>query len=140
MQMLITRKAEFSASHRCYNPGLSAGENHALYGESANSHGHGHNYVLEVTLAGSPDPVTGMIFDLKRLKEIINREIVDPMDHRYLNFEVKPFDTVVPTTENIAREMWNRLEPQLRFPNARLHSLRLYETDDLFVDYSGEGA
>ncbi|MEO8128381.1 MAG: 6-carboxytetrahydropterin synthase [Bryobacteraceae bacterium] len=137
MEMLITRKAEFSASHRCYNPQLSEAENHALYGESAESHGHGHNYVIEVTLAGHPDPVTGMIFDLKRLKEIIRREVVDPMDHRYLNHEVKPFDTVIPTPENIAREVWNRLEPQLRFQNAKLHAVRLYETDDLYVDYSG---
>ena len=138
--MLITRKAEFSASHRCYNPQLSEQDNRALYGEIAASHGHGHNYVIEVTLAGDPDPVTGMIFDLKRLKEIINREVVEPMDHRFLNHEVEPFNRVIPTPENIAREVWNRLEPQLRFPNAKLHTIRLYETDDLFVDYSGEAA
>src|SRR4051794_24860592 len=127
MEMLITRKAEFSASHRCYNPQLSESENRALYGESLDSHGHGHNYIVEVTLAGHPDPVTGMIFDLKRLKEIINREIIEPMDHRFLNHEVKPFDTVIPTPENIAREIWTRLEPQLRFSNAKLHTIRLQE-------------
>ena len=137
--MLISRKAEFSASHRCYNPALSDRENHELYGESAASHGHGHNYVLEVTIDGEPDPVTGMIFDLKRMKNIINREVIDPMDHRHLNYEVKPFDTVVPTPENIAREIWTRLEPQLRMPNAKLHRIRLFETEDLFVEYTGEG-
>jgi 6-pyruvoyltetrahydropterin/6-carboxytetrahydropterin synthase len=134
--MLITRKAEFSASHSCYNPQLSEAENRDLYGEPADSHGHGHNYVLEVTLEGEPDPVTGMVLDLKRMKDIINREVVDPMDHRFLNHEVPPFDKMVPTPENIAREIWRRLEGPFRLPNARLDRVRLYETEDLFVDYS----
>src|SRR5438270_6447399 len=100
--MLITRRVEFSASHVCRNPALTDEQNHALYGAAANPNGHGHNYILEVTLDGSPDPVTGMVFDLKELKEILNREIVEPMDHRFLNYEVKPFDRVVPTPENVA--------------------------------------
>jgi 6-pyruvoyltetrahydropterin/6-carboxytetrahydropterin synthase len=137
MEMLITRRAEFSASHRCYNTSLSADENRALYGERPDSHGHGHNYVVEVTMRGEVDPVTGMIFDLKRLKEVIQREVIDPMDHRFLNYEVKPFDTVIPTPENIAKEIWERLQPQLQLPNARLHAVRLYETDDLYVDFNG---
>ena len=135
--MLITRKAEFSASHRCYNPALSEERNLELYGESASSHGHGHNYILEVTIEGDPDPLTGMIYDLKAMKDIIQREVVDPMDHRHLNYEVKPFDQVIPTPENIVREIWNRLEPPLRLPNARLSTIRLYETDDLFVEFAG---
>lgn len=134
--MLISRKAEFSASHRCYNASLSEEENLALYGERAASHGHGHNYVLEVTIDGEPDPITGMIFDLKQLKDIINDEVVDRMDHRHLNYEVKPFDTVVPTPENVVKEIWKRLEPRLRMPNARLRRIRLSETDDLCVEYS----
>ena len=138
--MLITRKAEFSASHSCYNPQLSEAENRDLYGEPADSHGHGHNYVLEVTLGGEPDPVTGMVLDLKRMKDIINREVVDPMDHRFLNHEVPPFDKMVPTPENIAREIWRRLEGPFRLPNARLERVRLYETEDLFVDYSEDVA
>ena len=137
--MLITRKAEFSASHSCYNPALSEAQNLELYGERAGTHGHGHNYVLEVTLEGEADPVTGMIFDLKDLKQIVNEEVVEPMDHRSLNHEVPPFDRVIPTTENIAIEIWRRLDARLRFPNARLHSIRLYETEDVFVDYAGEG-
>jgi 6-pyruvoyltetrahydropterin/6-carboxytetrahydropterin synthase len=134
--MYITRKVEFSASHSCYNPRLSEAENRALYGEGAGSHGHGHNYVLEVTLEGEPDPVTGMVFDLKRLKDVINKEVVEPMDHRFLNREVPPFESVLPTPENLAREIWRRLEPPLRLPNARLSGVRLYETEDLFVEYS----
>jgi 6-pyruvoyltetrahydropterin/6-carboxytetrahydropterin synthase len=134
--MYITRKVEFSASHSCYNPRLSEAENRALYGEAADSHGHGHNYVLEVTLEGEPDPVTGMVFDLKRLKDVINKEVVEPMDHRFLNREVPPFDAVLPTPENLVREIWRRLEPPLRLPNAHLSGVRLYETEDLFVAYS----
>ena len=134
--MLITRKAEFSASHVCSQPSLSPEENRKVYGEAANPHGHGHNYVLEVTLDGEPDPVTGMVFDLKRLKEPIQRAVIEPMDHRFLNHEVPPFDHVVPTTENIAADIWNRLAPYFREGRARLHNVRLYETEDLFVDYS----
>jgi 6-pyruvoyltetrahydropterin/6-carboxytetrahydropterin synthase len=136
--MLLTRKAEFSASHVCRNPALGEDENRALYGANANPHGHGHNYVLEVTIEGDPDPVTGMVFDLRELKEIINAEVVDPMDHRFLNHEVPPFDQIVPTTENIAVEIWKRLHSRIELPNARLKNVRLYETADLYVDYGGE--
>jgi len=94
--------------------------------------------VLEVTLTGDPDPVTGMVFDLRQLKEILNREVVDPMDHRFLNKEVPPFDRVIPTTENLAVEIWKRIEPQIRGDGVRLHNVRLYETADLYVDYGGE--
>ena len=135
--MRITRRAEFSASHSCYNPRLSEDENRELYGESAGSHGHGHNYVFEVSIEGEPDPVTGMIVDLKLVKEIIQREVVEPMDHRHLNREVPPFDTVTPTAENLVREIWRRLEDGLRFGQARLDMIRLYETPDTYVDYSG---
>lgn len=137
--MLITRRVEFSASHVCSRPELSAGENAALYGPAANPHGHGHNYALEVTLEGEPDPGTGMVFDLKRLKDILNREVVEPMDHRFLNYEVPPFDRLVPTPENIAGEIWRRLQPHFPLEGPRLSNIRLYETDDLFVDYSGAG-
>jgi 6-pyruvoyltetrahydropterin/6-carboxytetrahydropterin synthase len=135
--MKITRRAEFSAAHSCANPAWSAEENRAVYGDAANPHGHGHNYTLEITMDGTPDPVTGMVMDLKRLKEIIEEEVVGPMDHRFLNLEVPPFNNVIPTTENIVLEIWRRLEPRLRLPSARLESVRLYETEDLFVEYSG---
>jgi 6-pyruvoyltetrahydropterin/6-carboxytetrahydropterin synthase len=136
--MLITRRAEFSASHVCSNPDLSHGDNQRLYGAAANPHGHGHNFTLEVTLEGEPDPLTGMLFDLKRLKEIMHAEVVDAMDHRFLNREVPPFDRVIPTPENIALEIWRRLEPHFRSGRARLRNVRLHETEDLYVDYSGE--
>jgi 6-pyruvoyltetrahydropterin/6-carboxytetrahydropterin synthase len=134
--MLITKRVEFSASHVCRNPALSDRENEELFGAAANPHGHGHNYVIDVTLAGEPDPVTGMVMDLKRVKEVVNREVLDHYDHRFLNHEVPPFNRVVPTPENIAVDIWRRLIPHL--PN--LHGVRVYETNDLFVDYFGERA
>ena len=134
--MLITRRVEFSASHVCRNPALTDEENRALYGAAANPNGHGHNYILEVTLDGLPDPVTGMVFDLKELKEVLNREIVDPMDHRFLNYEVPPFDKVVPTAENVAVEIWRRLDGQFQGP-VKLKNVRLFETEDLYVEYAG---
>ena len=136
--MIITRKVEFSASHVCRAPGLSDEENQRLYGAAANPRGHGHNWVVEVSVEGDPDPVTGMVMDLKELKEILNQEIVEPMDHRFLNREVEPFDRIVPTTENIAAEIWRRLEPRLGTGPAKLRNIRLWETQDLYVDYGGE--
>lgn len=135
--MQITRRVEFSSSHTCFNPAFSEAENLALYGDEANPRGHGHNYTLEVTLDGEPDAVTGMIVDLKWVKQVLENEIVEPMDHRHLNHEVPPFDTVVPTTENLAVEIWRRLDPRFADSNARLKSIRLYETGDLYVDYDG---
>jgi 6-pyruvoyltetrahydropterin/6-carboxytetrahydropterin synthase len=137
--MLITRKVEFSASHVCRLAQLSEQENRELFGLAANPHGHGHNYVLEVSLEGEPDAVTGMVMDLKELKEILMRLVVEPYDHRFLNYEVPPFDHVVPTTENIARDIWQRLEPHLTDSRRRLHGVRVYETPDLYVDYCGDG-
>jgi 6-pyruvoyltetrahydropterin/6-carboxytetrahydropterin synthase len=136
--MVITRKIEFSASHVCRNPELSDEENRKLFGLAANPHGHGHNYVLEVSVEGQPDPVTGMVLDLKELKDLLNREVVEPYDHRFLNYEVPPFDRVIPTAENIAQDIWKRLEPHLNVSGRKLRLVRLYETPDLYVDYFRE--
>ena len=138
--MLITRRVEFSASHVCRNPQFSEERNRALYGAAANPRGHGHNYVVEVTLDGAPDPLTGMVYDLKRLKEVLTREVVEPFDHRFLNHEVPPFDRVVPTTENLAVEIWRRLAPHFQDEKVSLYGVRVYETEDLYVDYRGETA
>lgn len=132
--MFVTRKTEFSASHVCRLPGLSDSENREIFGEEANPNGHGHNYVVEVTLEGDPDPVTGMVIDLKLVKEILEEEVVEPMDHRFLNFEVSPFDRVVPTTANVAAEIWGRLANRFESAEYKLFRVRLFETPDLFVD------
>ena len=136
--MFITRRIEFSASHVCANPALPEEENRRLFGDAANPYGHGHNYVVEVTLEGDPDPVSGMVLDLKELKSILNAQVMDSFDHRFLNKEVPPFDRTIPTVENIAIEIWNRIEPSLSRPPAKLHSVRVYETPDLYVDYFGD--
>jgi 6-pyruvoyltetrahydropterin/6-carboxytetrahydropterin synthase len=138
--MFVTRKAEFSASHVCRISALSDEENRALYGEGSNPNGHGHNFVVEVTVEGLPDPLTGMVMDLKQLKEILEEEIVEPMDHRFLNHEVPPFDRVVPTAENVAAEIWRRLEPRVNVGGASLSKVRLFETADLYVDIERERA
>jgi 6-pyruvoyltetrahydropterin/6-carboxytetrahydropterin synthase len=122
----------------CRRPELSEDENRRIYGPAANPNGHGHNYVLEVSLEGDPDPVTGMVLDLKELKDILTCHVVDVYDHRFLNYEVEPFDRVVPTAENIARDIWQRLEPHLTGGRGCLRAVRVYETPDLYVDYCGE--
>jgi 6-pyruvoyltetrahydropterin/6-carboxytetrahydropterin synthase len=138
--MLITKRVEFSASHVCRNPLLSDSENEELFGAAANPHGHGHNYAIDVTVEGDPDPVTGMVLDLKKLKEVVNREVIQTYDHRFLNYEVPPFDHVVPTAENIAIDIWQRLAPHISNVGGTLQGIRVYETADLYVDYFGEAA
>jgi 6-pyruvoyltetrahydropterin/6-carboxytetrahydropterin synthase len=93
---------------------------------------------LEVTIAGEPDPATGMVLDLKELKEILEREITQRMDHRFLNYEVTEFKDQIPTCENVARVIWNLLEPKI--PRGHLHRVRLYESSDLFADCYRNGA
>ena len=132
----VTRRAEFSAAHFYHNPDFSPEENRRLFGKCNNPHGHGHNYTLEVTVAGKVDPATGMVLDLKDLKMILEREVLQVLDHRFLNREVPVFAEKIPTTENIAVEIWKLLAPKLT--SGKLHRIRLYETADLFVDYYGE--
>lgn len=132
----LTRKAEFSASHYYHNPQFTAEENRRIFGKCNNPHGHGHNYTLEVTVKGQIDQNSGFVVDLKELKDVMNREVIDAVDHRFLNAEVKEFRDRIPTTENLAVTIWKWLQPKLNV--ARLHRIRLYETPDLFVDYYGE--
>jgi 6-pyruvoyltetrahydropterin/6-carboxytetrahydropterin synthase len=132
----LTRKCEFSASHYYHNPELSAEENCRLYGKCANLNGHGHNYTLEVTVRGEVDPTTGFVIDLKDLKELMNREVVETLDHRHLNKEIAEFAQRNPTTENLAVYIWQRLASKLNV--AKLHRVRVYESHDLFVDFLGE--
>ncbi len=132
----LTRKCEFSASHYYHNPELSAEENRRVFGKCANLNGHGHNYTLEVTVKGDVNPSTGFVLDLKQLKDILDSEVVDAMDHRHLNKEVPEFASRIPTTENLAVAIWERLAAKLSV--AMLHRVRLYEMPDLFVDYYGE--
>ena len=132
----VTRRVTFSASHRLFNPRLSEKENEELFDKCANGNGHGHNYVMEVTVAGEPQERTGYVVDLKRLKEILKSEIVDKVDHKHLNEDVNFMKGIIPTAENIARVFWDILEPKI--PDARLFSIRLHETENNVVEYRGE--
>jgi 6-pyruvoyltetrahydropterin/6-carboxytetrahydropterin synthase len=132
----LTRKAEFSASHYYHNPQMTPEENRRLFGKCNNPNGHGHNYTLEVTVKGSVDQRSGFVVDLKDLKDVMNREVIEVLDHRFLNKEVPEFAQCIPTTENLAISIWQRLAPRLQV--ARLHRVRVYETHDLFVDVYGE--
>jgi 6-pyruvoyltetrahydropterin/6-carboxytetrahydropterin synthase len=133
----LTRKIEFSAAHYYNNPAWSPEENRRVFGKDANPSGHGHNYVLEVTVAGEPDPVTGMVLDLKELKEILQCEVMERLDHRNLNHDVPELAGKIPTTENVAAAIWNVLRQKIT--KGKLHRVRLYENPDLFVDCFGDG-
>jgi len=132
----LTRKAEFSASHSYNNPEFTPEENQCIFGKCNNPHGHGHNYTLEVTVKGQVDGRSGFVVDLKQLKDIMNREVIEVLDHRFLNKEIAEFTNIIPTTENLAIDIWKRLQTKLK--TAELHRVRVYETPDLFVDYFGE--
>ncbi|MGC2313882.1 MAG: 6-carboxytetrahydropterin synthase, partial [Candidatus Acidiferrales bacterium] len=131
----LTRKLEFSAAHFYHNPNFSAEENRRIFGKCNNPHGHGHNYVLEVTVAGEPDPETGMILDLNELKEILEREVMARFDHRHLNRDVPELAGKIPTCEEIAAVLWRILESKIdpKIRGGRLDHIRLYESADLFV-------
>jgi len=139
----LTRRYRFSASHRLHNEALSAEENRRLYGKCDNAFGHGHNYVLDVTMAGPVEPETGMVFDLGELDRTIEREVLERFDTANLNLDDKTFRNVVPTTENLCMEIYQTLEAKLagreRWPAARLERVRLEETNSNYFEYAGEG-
>ncbi len=137
----LTRRATFSASHYYWNDAWSQEKNEQVFGRCSRRNGHGHNYTLEVTVAGEPDPVTGFVVDLKWLKDVIEHEVMAAYDHRHLNLEVPEFagSKLVPTTENIAIATWKRLEPAVnKAGGARLSRVRVYETPEIFAEYRGE--
>lgn len=135
MKTSLTRRYRFAASHRLHNVHFSPDENQRLYGKCNNPYGHGHNYALEVTVSGPVDPATGMIANLGDLDPFVEREVIEPFDQRYLNEEVHEFQSSVPTTENVAREIYRRLET---FPSARLERVRIEETSKNSFEYEGE--
>lgn len=125
MNLSLTRRYRFSASHRLNTSRLSDAENRRIYGKCNSPHGHGHNYMLEVTLTGPLDSATGMIVNLAELDPFVEREVIEPFDHKHLNEEIAEFQSLVPTTENVCREIFRRLE---KFRAARLERVRIEET------------
>ena len=112
----ITRRLHFSAAHRLARPDWSEEQNRRVFGDCANPNWHGHNYDLEVTVSGPVDPATGYVMDLKALKDLVNRRVVDDLDHRNLNLEVPWLDGVIPSTENLAVRIWERIAPHIPPP------------------------
>ncbi len=135
MTIQLTRRYSFAAAHRLHSPRLGEEENRRIYGKCNNPYGHGHNYVLEVTVGGSVDPATGMVAHLGELDRFVEREVLEVFDHKNLNEEIAAFRERVPTTENLCIEIYNRLRS---FPAARLARVRLEETSLNTFEYSGE--
>lgn len=132
----LTRRASFSAAHRLHSPELSEAENQQIFGKCNNPNGHGHNYILEVTVRGQIDPRTGMVMNLTDLKAAIEEAIIKTMDHKHLNYDVPVFEEINPTAENIAVVCWKLLEKQLLA--GLLFEIKLHETENNVVIYRGE--
>ena len=131
----VTRRLRFNAAHRVHNPALSDEENATLFGKCNNPNWHGHNYVLEVTVEGPIDDRTGYVIDLGLLKAIVQREVIDDVDHHNMNVDVEFMRGVNPTAENIVVACWHVLQPHVA--PGRLHRLRLWETENNYVEYDG---
>ena len=136
--IFVTRKAHFNAAHRLHNPGKSDEWNKDTFGKCNNPNWHGHNYVIEVTVAGEPNPETGYVIDLGRLKSIINDRILEPCDHKNLNLEVGFLEGVIPTSENLVKAFFEELEEDVNEAaqgNSTLYSVKLYETERNIAEY-----
>ena len=131
----ITRRLQFNAAHRVHNPALSDAENKALFGKCNNPNWHGHNYTLDVSVTGPVDEKTGYVVDLSHIKRVVEREVIDKVDHRNFNLEVDFMQGIIPTTENIVVAMWRVIEPAMR--PAKLTKLVLWETLNNYVEYDG---
>jgi 6-pyruvoyltetrahydropterin/6-carboxytetrahydropterin synthase len=135
VRLSLSRRYTFAASHRLHRSNLSEEENRRIYGKCSNPYGHGHNYVVEVTVTGPMDTATGMVANLGELDPFVEKLVLEIFDHRYLNEEVAAFREVVPTTENVCMEIFRRLE---KFPAARLERIRVEETSLNSFEYCGE--
>ena len=134
----LTRRTTFSASHRLWSNQLSEAENYTVYDKCANPNGHGHNYVLEVTVRGNVNPRTGMVLNLTDMKRITNEQVIHWVDHKHLNYDVPWLEGVIPTAEMLAIKFWERLEEG--FPQGLLYEVTLHETENNSVVYRGETA
>lgn len=134
----ITRREHFNAAHKLHNPKWSEEQNNEVFGKCANPNWHGHNYNLFVTVKGNVNPDTGYSVNLKELSVIIRKYITDKLDHKNLNLDVDFLKGLMPSTENVAIAIWQQLEPHVNALDSKLHSIKLYETENNFVEYFGE--
>jgi 6-pyruvoyltetrahydropterin/6-carboxytetrahydropterin synthase len=132
----ITRRETFAAAHRLFKPELSDEENFKMFGKCSNPNWHGHNYTLEVTVAGEPNPDTGFVLDIKELKEIIKKNILSKVDHKNLNLDTDFMKGLIPTSENITLTIWNELVDKI--PGGKLYSVKLFETENNYFEFKGE--
>ncbi len=132
----LTRREHFNAAHKLANPKWTDAENLKVFGGCANPNWHGHNYVLFVTVKGTPDPETGFVVNMKAISQLIKTHVLDLVDHKNLNLDVPFMNNIIPSTENFAKAIWQQLEPHL--PKGQLHCIRLQETENMYVDYFGE--
>ena len=132
----LTRRETFAAAHRLYKEGLSDDENLQLFGKCSNPNWHGHNYTIEVVVAGEINSETGFVLDLKHLKEIIRENVISKVDHKNLNTDTDFMKGLNPTSENIVVAIWNQLKDKL--PAGKLYSVKLYETENNYFEYRGE--
>ena len=133
MRAAVNRRAHFNAAHRLFRPDWSDEKNHAVFGACANPNYHGHNYELIVTVIGEIDPETGFVYDVSKLKKIIKTEIEDRFDHKNLNLDTEEFSNTIPTSENLARTIYNLLRTKIEEEYDL--KIRLFETPRIFVDY-----
>ena len=134
----LTRKEHFNAAHKLANPNWSDEKNLEVFGKCSNKNWHGHNYDLYITVKGKPNPDTGFIINLKELSVLIRNEICMELDHKNLNTDVPFLKGILPSTENVAIAIWDILAPQIKEMGAALHCVKLYETENNFVEYFGE--
>ena len=137
-EVYLTRKEHFNAAHRLHRADWSEDENERVFGRCANANWHGHNYTLLVTVKGTPNPDTGFIINLKDLALLMEHEVVVKLDHKNLNVDVPFMKGILPSTENLAIEIWKILEPLIQAQHAKLFSVRLFETENNSVEYRGE--
>jgi 6-pyruvoyltetrahydropterin/6-carboxytetrahydropterin synthase len=133
----LTRRETFNAAHKLFVQSWSDEKNIEIFGKCANKNWHGHNYTLFVTVKGTPDPITGFVMDAKKLSKLIKKYVTDRLDHANLNLDVDFLPThIQPTTENLVIYIWNELKPHLK--GCVLHSIKLYETENIYAEYLGE--
>ncbi len=132
----ITRRETFAAAHRLFKEGLSDKENFELFGKCSNPNWHGHNYTLEVVVAGEVDPDTGFVLDIKQLKDIIREFVINKVDHKNLNVDTDFMRGLIPTSENITMAIWKQLVDKI--PSGKLYSVKLYETENNYFEYRGD--
>jgi 6-pyruvoyltetrahydropterin/6-carboxytetrahydropterin synthase len=134
----ITRRERFSSAHRLFNPEWSDEQNAILYGGCANPNWHGHNYILWVTIKGEINNELGYLADLKIVSKLINDKVISKLDHKNINLEVDFMMGKIISTENLAIGIWGELEPHFKKMGVELHSIRIEETENNFVEYFGK--